>query len=134
VRSALHQAERTLTARIVGRLLVDAASRLRALIAADVPDDDTGEELVLALIKAVPGNVSLDSMLTEIRKLRAVRAFGLPAALFADVGPRGRILACQGDGGVSVAPAGSPRAADADPARGAVAHRLREITDTWWTC
>jgi hypothetical protein len=36
----------------------------------------------------VPGNVSLDSMLTEIRKLRAVRAVGLPAALFADVGPR----------------------------------------------
>jgi hypothetical protein len=44
VRSALHQAERTLTAWIVGRLPVDAASRLRALVAADVPDDDTGEE------------------------------------------------------------------------------------------
>lgn len=53
-----------------------------------MPDDDTGEESVLALIKAVPGNVSLDSMLTEIRKLRAVRAVGLPAALFADVVPR----------------------------------------------
>jgi hypothetical protein len=31
VRSALHQAEQTLTARIVGRLPVDAASRLRRL-------------------------------------------------------------------------------------------------------
>jgi len=30
----------------------------------------------------------LDSMLTEIRKLRAVRAVGLPAGLFADVAPR----------------------------------------------
>lgn len=78
VRSALHQAEQTLTARIVARLPVDITGRLRALVAVDVPDDDTGEDSVLALIKSVPGNVSLDSMLTEIRKLRAVRAIGLP--------------------------------------------------------
>ncbi len=88
VRSALHQAEQTLTDRIVGRLPVDVAGRLRALVAIDVPDDDTGEDSVLALIKSVPGNVSLDSMLTEIRKLRAVRAVGLPGGLFADVAPR----------------------------------------------
>ncbi|MEN3308939.1 MAG: hypothetical protein V7603_5141 [Micromonosporaceae bacterium] len=88
VRAALHQAEQTLTGRIVGRLPVDAGGRLRALVAVDVPDDDTGEDSVLALIKSVPGNVSLDSMLTEIRKLRAVRAIGLPAGLFADVAPQ----------------------------------------------
>ncbi|ETA03430.1 transposase, TnpA family [Frankia sp. CcI6] len=61
---------------------------IRALVAVDVPDDDTGQESVLALIKSVPGNVSLDSMLTEIRKLRAVRAVDLPDGLFADVAPR----------------------------------------------
>jgi hypothetical protein len=49
VRSALHQADQTLTARIVARLPVDAAGRLRALVAVDVPD----EESVLALIKSV---------------------------------------------------------------------------------
>jgi Domain of unknown function (DUF4158) len=88
VRSALHQGEQALTARIVGRLPVDVAGRLRALVAAGVPDDASGEESVLALIKSVPGNVSLESMLTEIRKLRAARAIGLPAGLFADVAPR----------------------------------------------
>src|SRR5664279_5189962 len=43
---------------------------------------------VLALIKTDPGNVSLESMLTEIDKLLAVRAVGVPAAVFADVAPR----------------------------------------------
>jgi TnpA family transposase len=88
VRSAAHQAEQTLTARIVSRLPVETTDRLRALIAVDVPDDDTGEDSVLTLIKSVPGNVSLESMLTEIRKLRAVRAVSLPGGLFADVAPR----------------------------------------------
>ncbi len=84
----LHQAEQTLTARIVARLPVDVAGRLRALVAPEVPDDDTGGDSMLALITSVPGNVSLDSMLTEIRKLRAARAMGLPSGLFADVAPR----------------------------------------------
>jgi hypothetical protein len=43
---------------------------------------------VLALIKSVPGNVSLESMLTEIRKLAAIRAVGLRPGLFADVAPK----------------------------------------------
>lgn len=82
MRSALRQAEQTLVARIVARLPVEVTDRLRALVAVDVLDDDAGEESVLAPIKSVPGNVSLDSMLTEIRKLRAVRAIGvLPACL-----------------------------------------------------
>jgi hypothetical protein len=88
VRSALHHAEQALTARIAARLPAGVAGRLRALVEAGVPDDDAGEDSVLALIKSVPGNVSLDSMLTEIRKLRAVRAIGLPAGLFSDVAPR----------------------------------------------
>jgi hypothetical protein len=73
-RSALHEAEQALTARVAGRLPVGVARRPRLLVAVDVPDDDTGQDSVLALIKSVPGNVNLDSMLTEIRKLRAVRA------------------------------------------------------------
>jgi hypothetical protein len=51
VRSALHQAELTLAARITGRPPADVAHRLRALVAVEVLDDDTGEESVLALIK-----------------------------------------------------------------------------------
>lgn len=70
VRSALHQAELALTARITAKLPVDVAGRLRALVAVEVPDDNAGEESVLALIKSVPGNVSLESMLTEIQAAR----------------------------------------------------------------
>jgi hypothetical protein len=88
VRSALHQAEQTLTTRLAARLPAEIAGRLRALVAVGVPDDDAGKESVPALIKSVPGNVSLESMLTEIRKLRATRAIGLPGGLFADVAPR----------------------------------------------
>ena len=36
-------------------------------------------------VKSVMGNASLETMLTEIRKLRTVWAVGLPAGLFADV-------------------------------------------------
>ena len=43
---------------------------------------------VLALIKSVPGNVSLESMLTEIGKLDAVRAAGLPDGVFAGIAPK----------------------------------------------
>jgi hypothetical protein len=37
---------------------------------------------VLASIRSDPGNVSLNTMLTEIAKLEAVRAVGLPGGLF----------------------------------------------------
>ena len=45
---------------------------------------DVGSSVVLAVIKAPPGNVSLDTMLVEISKLEAIRAIGLPGDLFAD--------------------------------------------------
>lgn len=51
-------------------------------------EEDEDPDSVLALIKSVPGNVSLESMLTEIRKLTAIRAAGLPPGLFADVAPK----------------------------------------------
>jgi hypothetical protein len=47
--------------------------------------DAVGEHAVLGRIKQAPGNVSLDTMLTEIDKLLAVRAIGVSAGVFADV-------------------------------------------------
>jgi len=70
VRSALRQAEIALSCRIAGRLPASTTRRLEDLVAGSI-DDDAGEESVLALVKAAPGSVSPDSMLTEIRKLRA---------------------------------------------------------------
>ena len=84
-RSALHRAEQTLLGLIAARVDGATIDRLEALIA--VSDDDDDGEDVLALIKAAPGNVSLDTMLVEIAKLEAIRAIGLPRDLFADVAP-----------------------------------------------
>jgi hypothetical protein len=50
-------------------------------------DSETGPGL-LALIKTSASIVRLASMLTEISRLEAVRAIGLPAGVFADVAPR----------------------------------------------
>ena len=79
-RSALYRAEQALLGLIAARIDRDVVERLEALIA--VSDDDDDGDDVLALIKAAPGNVSLDTMLTEIAKLEAIRAVGLPAGLF----------------------------------------------------
>jgi hypothetical protein len=83
-RSALHRAEQALLGLIAARVDRPAIDRLEALIA--VSDDDDAED-VLALLRAAPGNVSLDTMLSEIAKLEAIRAIGLPSDLFADVAP-----------------------------------------------
>jgi Domain of unknown function (DUF4158) len=92
VRSALHTAEETWYAVISARL--DAPTRARVLGLVETgaeegqdAEDDDGES-VLSLIKSMPGNVSLESMLTEIRKLTAIRVLGLPAGVFADVAPK----------------------------------------------
>ena len=87
IRSALYQAGQALTARVTGRLGPDASTRLAALAAVD-DDADGAEPPALALIKSVPGNVSLESMLTEIGKLDAVRAVGLPDGLFSGIAPQ----------------------------------------------
>lgn len=95
VRSALRAAEQTWTSLIAGRLAGPVTDRLLALIAV-VTDDDEGEEqadgefeaTALGLVKSEPGNVSLESMMTEIGKLESVRAINLPPDLFADVAPR----------------------------------------------
>ena len=83
-RSALHRAEQKLVALISGRLDAVVITRLEALIA--VGDDE--DENVLGLIKAAPGNVSLETMLAEISKLEAIRAIGLPADLFDGIDAR----------------------------------------------
>ena len=61
-------------------------ARLEALIA--VSDDNDEDENVFSLIKAAPGNVSLETMLVEISVLEAIRAIGLPAALFDGIDAR----------------------------------------------
>ena len=103
VRSALHTAEEAWFAAISARIDAPTQARVLGLVAADTEDgyddgdfgdlgdvadaeDDGGS--VLSLIKSMPGNVSLESMLREIRKLTAIRALGLPAGLFADVSPK----------------------------------------------
>ncbi len=94
VASALRQAEDTLCERIAVRIPVDAKARVEALLAGSEGtgkegDDDPVEDAArLGFIKANPGNVSLDSMLTEIERLVAVRSVRLPADLFADVAPK----------------------------------------------
>ncbi|MDX6240057.1 MAG: hypothetical protein QOG10_4877 [Kribbellaceae bacterium] len=88
VRSALHQGEVAVTTRIASRLSSVTIVRVEALVSGADVEEDNLDESVLALVKSVPGNVSLESMLTEIKKLRAVRAVGLPAGLFADVAPK----------------------------------------------
>jgi hypothetical protein len=104
--SALHQAEETLTRRVASRLPPGSPAALEALIAVGArADDEKGEPderqgdhededptdnpaPSLAFIKADPGTVSLDSILTEMKRLLAVRAVGLPPTLFADVAPK----------------------------------------------
>jgi TnpA family transposase len=91
VRSALHAGEQTLVARTSGRLGAATRQRINALALEE--DDELDQEVgaeshVLATIKEAPGDVSLDSMLTEIARLQAVRAVGLPPGLFDDVAPK----------------------------------------------
>ncbi|MFI5987745.1 DUF4158 domain-containing protein [Streptomyces sp. NPDC051555] len=99
VAAALRAAEEVLTERISSRLTAESVVRIAALVAGGTDQDDEagpgdgdidGEDgwPVLGKIKEAPGNVSLETMLTEIDKLLAVRAVGLPPDLFIDVAPK----------------------------------------------
>jgi hypothetical protein len=92
VRSALSRGEEVLFARISGRLSEPVRARLLALIVPGGLDEDGGEleggPAILASIRSDPGNVSLNTMLTEIAKLEAVREVGVPADVFVDVAPK----------------------------------------------
>ncbi|MEV4419801.1 DUF4158 domain-containing protein [Patulibacter sp. NPDC049589] len=83
VRSALRRGEAHLCERVVSRLGPTASARLEELLGND------GDDIAVALaeIRGAPGAVSLNTLLAEIRRLRAARAIGLPEALFVDIAP-----------------------------------------------
>lgn len=85
VRSALSRGEDLLFERVSSRLTREVVDRMFALIG-DVDGDDGSA--VFSAIRSDPGAVSLNTMLTEIAKLEAVRAIGLPDEVFADVSPK----------------------------------------------
>jgi hypothetical protein len=89
VRSALSRGEDVLFARVASRLPGPVRAKLLALVErAGEGDGDFNSTAILASIRSDPGNVSLNTMLTEIAKLEAVRAVGVPADMFADVAPK----------------------------------------------
>lgn len=76
------------------RTAAEVRAWLLALVSADAGEGDSeADPGLLALIKASASTVSLALMLTEISRLEAVRAIGLPAGLFADVASRPGLLA-----------------------------------------
>jgi hypothetical protein len=83
VASARAQFDAWLCSRTVDRL-GPAQTSLARLVEGQDDAHSPGAGL-LAQLKADPDAVSLDAVLTEIRKLQAVRALRLPADLFADV-------------------------------------------------
>jgi hypothetical protein len=86
-----YKAEDALFAQVADKLGAPVVARLLDLVAPAASRDSTGGDDaagVLALIRSVPGNVSLESMLTEIDKLLAVRAVAIPADVFAEVAPK----------------------------------------------
>ncbi|MEV6138130.1 DUF4158 domain-containing protein [Nocardia sp. NPDC051990] len=90
VRSALSRGEDVLFDRVLSRLPTAVVAKLVALVA---PAGEEAGELedgsaVLASIRSDPGNVSLNTMLTEIAKLEAVRGIGVPGEVFADIAPK----------------------------------------------
>ena len=133
VRSAMRTAEQSWALRISGRLTPGATARLLNLIATDNDANGASDssETVLGLIKASPGNVSLESMMIEIGKLQAARAIGLPDGLFADVAPK----VIDGWRARAAVEAPSHLRRHAEPLTvtllaALVHHREREITDT----
>ncbi|MEV5712229.1 DUF4158 domain-containing protein, partial [Actinoallomurus sp. NPDC052274] len=106
--SALRKSEDTLTAKISSRIPGEVTARMWSLIA-EASDDPAAEETgsepgaaaagdgdlagelgpeVWAAIKSDPGNVSLNTCKTEVRKLTWIRAVGLPSRLLADIAPK----------------------------------------------
>ncbi|MFE4422564.1 DUF4158 domain-containing protein [Streptomyces sp. NPDC056817] len=90
VAAARARADRAFCARTVARLGEVCAGRLLDLVA-EGNEDGTA---LLASLKRDPGAVGLDSLLTEITKLTAVRQLGLPEGLFADCSEK-LVAACR---------------------------------------
>ena len=92
IRSAITQHETRLCARILSQLSLDVRSSIDILLTTD--DSETLDETPkpgqlktsdFAFLKTDPGPVGLDSFLTEIEKLKQIRAVGLPGELFKGV-------------------------------------------------
>jgi hypothetical protein len=79
VNSAVRRHEIAFAAHIVGRLEPAARTALQALLES---------EGALAEVKADPGPLGLDTLMSEIAKLATVRVLRLPEDLFADVSDR----------------------------------------------
>jgi TnpA family transposase len=79
VNSAVRRHETAFAAQIVGRLGPGVCTALRGLMQS---------EGALAEVKADPGPLGLDTLMSEIAKLTTVRALKLPRDLFADVSDR----------------------------------------------
>lgn len=74
---------------IVARLTPDMQDHLDALlVAAPVVEGEEEEELPLSLLRRDPGPVGVESALSEIAKLRSLRAIGLPSDLFQGYTPK----------------------------------------------
>jgi len=74
---------------IVARLTPEVQQRLDALLVAEpTAEGEEEEELPLSLLRLDPGPVGVESALSEIAKLRALRAIGLPPDLFQGYTPK----------------------------------------------
>lgn len=71
--------EQHFVARTVSRLSAESIARLEELVAGE----GAGPSVLIEL-KADPGQLGLDTLLSEIKKLERVRGIGLPADLFAE--------------------------------------------------
>ncbi|MFF7941490.1 Tn3 family transposase [Nocardia gamkensis] len=90
VRSALSRGEDRLFDRVLSRIPTEVVAKLVALVAPEGDEDSEveGGSAVLASIRSDPGNVSLNTMLTEIGKLEAVLAVGVPDEVFDGISPK----------------------------------------------
>lgn len=89
---------------------------------------------MLGKIKEAPGNVSLETMLTEIDKLLAVRAIGLPLDLFVDVAPKVVAGWRAGRSGVSFPLRTHPVALRVTLLAALLHERERRSRTRWWSC
>jgi hypothetical protein len=72
----------------MARLTSEMRSRLDALLVAAPVTEGEEEELPLSLLRLDPGPVGVESALSEIAKLRSLRAIGLPTDLFQGYTPK----------------------------------------------
>ncbi|WP_280498560.1 hypothetical protein [Nocardia farcinica] len=117
VAAGLSRGEEVLFDRVMSRLSTEVVARLVALVApaADEAGELEGGSAVLASIRSDPGNVSSNTMLTEIAKLEAVREIGVPVEVFADIAPKtAKNWRARARGGVTEPSAWASAAGEAD--------------------